>query len=137
MHNSTKLFGVIVVAAAGLAANGGTAFTASNTTIAADAHIGGYSTANVTGASVSDITYTYSADRSKVNSITFTLARDLPARAVAEVQTGDSATAWKSCSITAAAATPASILCTVTAATADITHLTLVVRDGGTHLTSS
>jgi hypothetical protein len=93
-------------------------------------------TANVTGANVSNITCTYSADRSRVNSVTFTLARDLAVGAVAEVQTGDSATVWNTCSITAEAATPALILCTVAAAPADITHLTLVVGDGGTHLTS-
>jgi len=136
MHKSIKFLGMLAVA--GLIAAGGSAYTASNTGAAGMAHVGGYSSATVTGAAVSDIAYTYSADRATVNKVTFTLSADLAGgNQIAEAQLGDSTSTWQPCVYTAASET--TIVCTWSpgSPTADNSHLTLVVRDGDTHLTSS
>jgi hypothetical protein len=148
MRKSIKFLGALGVA--GLVAAGGSAFTAGNTGVAGTAHVGGYSDASVTGAAVSDIAYTYSTDRTTVNVVTFTLSADLAgATPIAEVQLGTSTSPWKTCTYTAdapehgtnpvVADVPGTIVCTWSpgSPTVDNSHLTLVVRDGATHLTSS
>lgn len=139
MRKSTKLFGAVAVA--GLVAAGGSAFTNSNSAIANQVHVGGYSTTTVTGADVSDIAYTYSPDRSQVDAIVFKLAVPLvAATALAEVQVGSSVSPWKPCVYDAAAVPKPTITCTFVAPivpTVSNTNVTLVVRDNAAPLTSS
>ena len=146
MRKSIKLLGALGVA--GLVAAGGSAFTAGNTGVAGTAHAGGYSDATVTGAAVSSIDYTYSADRTTVNVVTFTLANDLTGTTpIAEARL-NSSTPWNACTYTAdvpaviepaSPDVPATIVCTWSTGnlTTDNSHLTLAVRDGDTALTSS
>ena len=137
------------LAVAGLVAAGGSAFTDANTGVAGTAHAGGYSNATVTGANVTDIAYTYNADFSTVNKVTFTLASDLVGTSpIAQARLAP-ANAWNPCVYTkdVPATTgevptpdvPGTIVCTWSTdnLTSANTNLALVVRDGDTHLTSN
>lgn len=76
MHKKSKL--LAAVAAAGLVAVGGSAFTAANTGVD-DAFVG-YDSAQISGVTVSNVEYVVdSTDASKLSSIVFTEAEDVSA----------------------------------------------------------
>ncbi len=76
MRSSTRVLGGL--AAAGLVAAGGSAYTASNTMTAVAADHVGYGSVSVTGVTVSNIGYNVSStDSSMLSTIVFTVAEDV------------------------------------------------------------
>ena len=78
MRKSSKLIGALAIA--GIAAAGGTAFTASNTQ--ATSQVVGYGSTTISGATVSSMTYNLSSAGNNVNSVTLVLAGDTTGSAV-------------------------------------------------------
>jgi hypothetical protein len=78
MRKSSKLIGALAIA--GIAAAGGTAFTASNTQ--ATSQVVGYGSTTISGATVNSMTYNLSPTGDNVNSVTLVLAGDTTGSAV-------------------------------------------------------
>ena len=114
MRSNKKIFAA--VAAAGLAAAGGSAFTASNT-VAGD-NYAGYGSATVTGAITEGIEHTLSADGTTINSTLLTFTTDLTAGH--NVKAGFGTAALESCTVTLNVS-PAKDTATCTYATAPTT----------------
>jgi hypothetical protein len=78
MRKSSKLIGALAIA--GIAAAGGTAFTASNTQAATQ--VVGYGSTTISGATVNSMTYNLNAAGDNVNTVTLVLAGNTTASAV-------------------------------------------------------
>lgn len=98
MRTSGMIFGTLAVA--GLAATGGSAFTASNT-VGGD-NYAGYGSATVTGAITQGIEHTLSADGTTITSTLLTFTTDLTAGH--QVKAGFGTTVLENCTVTLAVA---------------------------------
>jgi hypothetical protein len=78
MRKSSKLIGALAIA--GIAAAGGTAFTASNTQAASQ--VVGYGSTTISGATVSSMAYNLNAAGDNVNTVTLVLVGDTTGSAV-------------------------------------------------------
>lgn len=78
MRKSSRYLGALVIA--GIAAAGGTAFTASNTQ--ATSQVVGYGSTTISGATVSSQTYNLNSTGDNVDSVTLVLAGDTTGSAV-------------------------------------------------------
>jgi hypothetical protein len=130
MRKSSKLF--VAVAAAGLVATGGSAFTTSNS-FTNTSNVLGYGENAVSGTTVSDITYTTNtSDAAKLDNVVFTAKTDITGK-TAKLTLKDSAGAnvgsgTYSCTLGTWDATASTIV--VTCATADGPLVSLVSKTG-------
>jgi hypothetical protein len=109
LKHSKVVIGLVTLAAAGVAAFGAHAFTASNT-VAATAAGGG--SAAISGYDVSSVGYTYSADGATITAVSFSLdkaASDVKAALVASPGSAD----WQDCGASTGSAAPYSVSCTL------------------------
>lgn len=113
MRNSKILLGL---AAAGLVAASGSAFTASNT-LSGD-NVAGYGSSTVTGATVETIEHTLSADGTTITSTALTFTTDLNSGHQVKAQFGTAS--LESCTVTVAVS-PAKDTATCTYTTAPTT----------------
>jgi hypothetical protein len=127
--HSKVVIGLVTLAAAGVAAFGAHAFTASNTVAATSA---GGGSAGITGYDVSSVGYTYSADGTTITAVAFALdkaAADVKAALVAVPGSTD----WQDCGASTGTVAPYAITCTLTTpvAVASATKLSVLAVSSG------